>query len=209
MWPYTAFATTFGTGTVLSVDADFREFAESLKPPKHYRALGPGILQQLSKEALQRGGTAAASSSGIGWALATVPAAPAIPSGFDLRVLDAQWMESEMQRRRFENGIGLPGEGGRSYRNRYAVALFDSAEEPVAVAGVFFTYAEPIREIGIDVLRAHRGKGLARLVVSAAVREILDRGEVPFYACDASNIRSQRTALSTGFLPAFSDASVS
>jgi RimJ/RimL family protein N-acetyltransferase len=118
-------------------------------------------------------------------------------------------MAAEMERRRFENGIGLPGEGGRSFRNRYGVALFDETGEPAAVAGVFFTYSDPIREIGVDVARPYRGRGLGKVVVAAGAREILDRGEVPLYGCAATNIRSQRTALAAGFLPAFSDASVS
>lgn len=209
MWPYTALAATFGTGTVLSVEGSLRAFAETLTAEKHYEALRPSVLQPIAEESRRRGGTATASAPGIGWALATVPAAPEVPRGFDLRTYDAEWMEAEMGRRRFENGIGRPGEGGRSFRNRYAVALFDSVGEPAAVAGAFFTYAEPIREIGVDVLRVHRGQGFANIVVAAAIREILDRGEVPLYGCAASNIRSQRTALSTGFLPAFSDASVS
>jgi GNAT superfamily N-acetyltransferase len=209
MWPYAAFATTFGTGTVLSVDGTLRDFAETLQPEKHYQALGPKVLEALAHESGRRGGSATPTSQGIRWALATVPDAPAVPAQFDLRVLDAEWMEAEMELRRFENGIGLPGEAGRSFRNRYAVALFDRSGEPVAVAGAFFTYAEPIREIGVDVRREHRGKGFANIVVAAAIREILERGEVPFYGCGATNIRSQRTALSNGFLPAFSDASVS
>ncbi len=209
MWPYIALAATFGTGTVLSVDRAYREFAEAQRPKRHYRAASPKVLQPIAAEAGRRGAKATVSAAAIGWALATVPDAPEVPDGLELRTLDEAWMAEEMERRRFENGIGLPGEGGRSFRNRYAVALFDASGEPVAVAGAFFTYADPVREIGVDVLRAHRGRGLGKVVVAAAVREILDRGEVPMYGCEATNIRSQRTALAAGFLPAFSDASVS
>jgi RimJ/RimL family protein N-acetyltransferase len=209
IWPYIALAATFGTGTVLSVDAPFREFAKSLEPEHHYEAAAPEVLERIAAQAREQGRKAVVSGSGIGWALATVPDPPEIPEGLELRTLEADWMAEEMERRRFENGIGLPGEGGRSFRNRYAVALFDSSDEPVAVAGAFFTYADPIREIGVDVLRTHRGRGLGTVVVTAAVREILSRGEVPMYGCDATNVRSQRTALAAGFLPAFSDASVS
>jgi predicted GNAT family acetyltransferase len=57
------------------------------------------------------------------------------------------------------------------------------------------------------VVRSHRGQGLGALVV-AQRPEIVDRGETPVYFCDATNIRSQRTALTTGFLPVCSNASV-
>jgi hypothetical protein len=40
------------------------------------------------------------------------------------------------------------------------------------------------------------------------VREILSRAETPFYGCAATNIRSQRTALASGFMPVYSDGAV-
>lgn len=208
VWPYVALAATFGTGTVLSMDRDYREFAETVLPKKHFQATLPGFLGKIAEEARRRGANPPVSVPQLGWTLATVPDAPRVPDGLELRVVDAEWMSEEMPRRRFENGIGLPGEGGREFRNKYGVALFDGDGAPVAVAGAFLTYADPIREIGVDVANAQRGRGLGSVVVAAAVREILDRGEVPTYGCAPTNIRSQRTALSTGFLPAFSDASV-
>ncbi|HEX6032156.1 MAG TPA: GNAT family N-acetyltransferase [Tepidiformaceae bacterium] len=209
VWPYVALAATFGVGTVLSVDPELRAFADTLQPERHYDAVRPAVLTRIAEEARRLGRQASVAAPGIGWALASIPDAPDAPRGLELMPVDADWMAREMEERRFENGIGLPGEGGRSFRNRYGLALFDPAGEPVAVAGVFFTYADPVREIGVDVVREHRGQGLGRVVVAAAIREILERGEVPFYSCAATNIRSQRTALSAGFLPAFSDASVS
>ncbi|MEX0782253.1 MAG: GNAT family N-acetyltransferase [Dehalococcoidia bacterium] len=208
VWPYVALAATFGTGTVLSVDRDYLAFAETVLPKKHYHATLPSFLGQIAEESRRRGTNPPVSVPQLGWTLVTVPDAPLVPAGLVLRVVDAEWMAEEMQQRRFENGVGLPGEGGREFRNKYGVALFDRDGAPAAVAGTFLTYADPIREIGVDVANAHRGRGLGRVVVAAAVREILERGEVPMYGCAPTNIRSQRTALSTGFLPAFSDAAV-
>jgi hypothetical protein len=75
-----------------------------------------------------------------------------------------------------------------------------------AVAGAFDTSG--MLEIGIDVVRSHRGRSLAPVVVAAAARDILSQHRVPFYACATTNIRSQRTALASGFIPACSMALV-
>jgi len=69
---------------------------------------------------------------------------------------------------------------------------------------------EPIfHEIGVDVVKTRQGQGLAPVVVAAAAQAILEADGAPFYACEATNIRSQRTALSCGFIPVASDAFVS
>ncbi len=58
-------------------------------------------------------------------------------------------------------------------------------------------------QIGIDVLSAYRGRGLATVLVTRLAREILARGKVPFYCCAWSNVASARTAIRSGFLPAW------
>ena len=208
VWPYVAFVATCGTGTVLSVAPSLYEFACALGPDRHYHAFSPANLGRIVEEARRQGLQASASSPGIAWTLARQPAVPDVPAGFELRPVTAEWMVAEMGNRRFENGVGRPGMEGREFRNRYGVALFGPDGEPAAIAGAFFTYADPVREIGVDVLRPYRGRGLGALVVAAIATEILDRGEVPMYGCATTNIRSQRTALATGFLPTFSDAAI-
>lgn len=108
---------------------------------------------------------------------------------------------------RFENGVGHAGQDGREFRNRFALALYDAGGEIAAIAGAFDTYG--MSEIGVDVVRDHRGEGLGRLVVSKMAREIMRRDEVPFYGCAPTNIRSQRTAASSGFQIVLADATVS
>jgi GNAT superfamily N-acetyltransferase len=99
-----------------------------------------------------------------------------------------------------------PGRDGREFRNRFALVLHDAGGEPVAVAGAFDTYG--MLEIGIDVVRKHRGHGFGRLAVSTLAREIMRRGEVPFYGCRPTNIRSHVTAESSGFRAVLADATV-
>jgi RimJ/RimL family protein N-acetyltransferase len=115
-------------------------------------------------------------------------------------------MAGEVTTGRWDNGIGQFANDARNVRNQYAFVLRDSDGEPVAMAGVFETYG--MLEIGVDVLPEHQQRGLAPVVVSAAARQILDDRRVPLYGCAADNIRSQRTALASGFLPVYADAAI-
>ena len=130
-----------------------------------------------------------------------------LPEGFELREHDAAWMNAEQQNKVFTNGVGVPGEDGREFRNRFALALYNAEGAVAAVAGAFDTHG--MLEIGVDVVRAHRGEGLGRLVVSALAREIMRREQVPFYGCAPANIRSHRTAESCGLRIVCADAFVS
>jgi GNAT superfamily N-acetyltransferase len=203
----TLMAVTFGTGTVLQLDPAYREFAEANPPDKHYHAMSLGFLNGLVEEGARRGQKLRAYAPSLCFTIAAEPPDLPVPSGFELREHDAAWMAAEQANRRFTNGVGVPGEEGRDYRNRFALVLRDAAGEPAAVAGAFDTFG--MLEIGVDVAREHRGEGLGRLVVSALAREIMRRGDVPFYGCGPTNIRSHRTAESCGFRAICADAVVS
>jgi hypothetical protein len=205
-WPYSALLATFGTGTVLSIEPILRSFAEGHAPAHHVQAMSPAFVQSLIEEGSRQGVALQSSRPGICFTLGEQSAAVAAPSGLTLKLVDAAWMSEEMPRRRFENGVGEAGVAGRDFRNQFAAVLFDDVEAPVAVAGAFWTYG--LLEVGIDVIRSQRGRGLAPIVVQAVTAEIVRRGEVPFYDCAATNIRSQRTALASGFLPVCSDAAI-
>lgn len=63
-------------------------------------------------------------------------------------------------------------------------------------------------QIGVDVLPEHRRKGIASALTSRLASEILDRGKVPFYCCAWSNIGSARTAIKSGFRPAWVELTI-
>lgn len=206
-WPYLIFAATFGTGTVLSVDAEYREFVDLNRPAKHFLAVHHTFTRNVVQEAANRGRRVSAFGPGLCFLLGASPPEPAIPPGLTMREVDAAWMLDCQLRGGFENGVGERGQAGRDVRNQYAMVLFDEQDVPVAVGGVFSTFG--LHEIGVDVIRSRRGQGLGHVVVAAAARAALERGGTPMYGCSVSNIRSQRTALGCGFVPAWSDSSVS
>jgi hypothetical protein len=192
---------------VINIDRRYREFVEANRPKKHYHALSATFLRGIADEGLRRGEKLTVYSPSLCFTLRVEPPVIPLPDGFSTRIEDAAWMNAEMQQRRFENGVGEPGVDGRDFRNRYALVLSDAGGEIAAVAGAFETYG--MMEIGVDVERRHRGRGLGLLVVSAMAREIVRRGEIPFYGCGATNIRSHRTAEAAGFGVVCSDALVS
>lgn len=61
-------------------------------------------------------------------------------------------------------------------------------------------------QIGIDVLPAYRRRGIAVTLTNRLAREIFTRGNVPFYCAAWSNVKSVRNALSSGFKPAWVQA---
>ncbi|MDE5909754.1 MAG: GNAT family N-acetyltransferase [Lachnospiraceae bacterium] len=58
-------------------------------------------------------------------------------------------------------------------------------------------------QIGVDVLREYRRKGIAAALTSHLAVEIMKRDKVPFYCSAWSNIRSVRNAIKSGFIPAW------
>src|SRR5690606_19112534 len=122
-----------------------------------------------------------------------------LPGGYAIEERDAAWMAAQQPANRFENSVGEPGDEDRTTRNRFARVLVAPDGEIAAVAGVFDSFG--LLEIGIDVLPEHRGHGLAPIAVKAAVTAILDLGGTPYYVCAATNTRSQRTAMASGFVP--------
>ena len=72
--------------------------------------------------------------------------------------------------------------------------------DPVAMVGL--SDDSPImRQIGIDVLPAWRGAGIASALVRDAARLTLAEGYIPFYGTSPSHILSQRVAMNAGLVP--------
>ncbi len=85
-----------------------------------------------------------------------------------------------------------------------ALAAMDG-EEIVGMAGCSADTPE-LWQIGIDVLPRYRGRGIGKTLVALLRNEALRRGALPYYGTSLSNIASWRTALASGFLPAWVEA---
>lgn len=72
--------------------------------------------------------------------------------------------------------------------------------DPIAMVGL--SDDSPImRQIGIDVLPAWRGAGIASVLVRDAARLTLAEGYLPFYGTSPSHMLSQRIAMNAGLVP--------
>ena len=209
-WGYIVNGVAFARGTLVAVAPEVVDFARSLAPALHRHAIVGTFLGSIRREAIRIGlaESLTISSGSICWALSTIPPTPVLPVGLRFETVSAEWLNTRIPDGLFPNGAGpSDGSGARALRNRFGIAVLDQRDEPLALAGVFDTHG--LGEIGVDVLNSHQGLGLGRAVVAAAIHEILRREQIPFYGCDASNIRSQRLAWSSGFVPVCSDGAVS
>jgi GNAT superfamily N-acetyltransferase len=213
----TAIVATFAAASLVSVPSWLLDAAAELSPAEHslpgrsltaHRAVtGAPYLERLASRARDLGHDVAVHGPSIGWSLRAVPPPPAVPPDLRIEAVDAAWLNARIPSGELPNGAGpADGSSGREFRNLYGVAALDATGRVVAAAGVFDTYG--LHEIGVDVAPGHRGRGLGTAVVAAAVHAILGRGAVPFYGCGPSNIRSQRTAISAGFVPVCADATI-
>ncbi|MGL5415541.1 MAG: GNAT family N-acetyltransferase [Clostridium sp.] len=89
------------------------------------------------------------------------------------------------------------------YPDVLAVAALDG-EEIIGMASASRD-SEEMWQIGIDVMKDHRGKGIGTNLVSLLKNEIIKRGKIPFYSTIESNIYSQTIAIKTGFIPVFAE----
>ncbi|MBE6576409.1 MAG: GNAT family N-acetyltransferase [Ruminococcaceae bacterium] len=89
----------------------------------------------------------------------------------------------------------------RSHLDMLAVGAYDG-DTLVGLAGASAD-CESMWQIGIDVLPDYRRRGIASALISRLACEILSRGKVPFYCAAWSNIPSVRSAIRSGFRPAW------
>lgn len=94
----------------------------------------------------------------------------------------------------------------RSHLDRIAVGAFDG-ERLIGLSGASAD-CDTMWQIGIDVLPAYQGRGVASCLTSRIALEILKLGKVPFYCAAWSNIPSVRNAIRSGFRPAWVELTV-
>ncbi len=117
-----------------------------------------------------------------------------------VELLDAEQIERFRGDKRYSNALGF------SERRPDVLVLAayavdgEPADCPVAMVGL--SDDSPImRQIGIDVLPAFRGAGIASALVRDAARLTLAEGYLPFYGTSPSHMLSQRVAMNAGLVP--------
>ena len=117
-----------------------------------------------------------------------------------VELLDAEQIESFRGDKRYSNALGFSERRPDVLVLAAYAADGEPADGPVAMVGL--SDDSPImRQIGIDVLPAWRGAGIASSLVRDAARLTLAEGYLPFYGTSPSHILSQRVAMNAGLVP--------
>lgn len=132
-----------------------------------------------------------------------------------VELLDAEQFERFRGDKRYSNALGFsvtrpdvlvlaayPVEENASKAPEVAAAgeSDPALADPIAMVGM--SDDSPImRQIGIDVLPAWRGAGIASVLVRDAARLTLAEGYLPFYGTSPSHMLSQRVAMNAGLVP--------
>lgn len=117
-----------------------------------------------------------------------------------VELLDAEQIESFRGDKRYSNALGFSERRPDVLVLAAYAADGEPADGPVAMVGL--SDDSPImRQIGIDVLPAWRGAGIASSLVRDAARLTLAEGYLPFYGTSPSHIISQRVAMNAGLVP--------
>lgn len=117
-----------------------------------------------------------------------------------VELLDAEQIESFRGDKRYSNALGFSERRPDVLVLAAYAADGEPADGPVAMVGL--SDDSPImRQIGIDVLPAWRGAGIAGALVRDAARLTLAEGYLPFYGTSPSHILSQRVAMNAGLVP--------
>lgn len=132
-----------------------------------------------------------------------------------VELLDAEQIERFRGDKRYSNALGFSvtrpdvlvlaaypvDENASKAPDAPAAGESDPAlADPIAMVGL--SDDSPImRQIGIDVLPAWRGAGIASVLVRDAARLTLAEGYLPFYGTSPSHMLSQRVAMNAGLVP--------
>lgn len=132
-----------------------------------------------------------------------------------VELLDAEQFERFRGDKRYSNALGFsvtrpdvlvlaayPVDENASKASGAAVAgeSDPALADPIAMVGM--SDDSPImRQIGVDVLPAWRGAGIASVLVRDAARLTLAEGYLPFYGTSPSHMLSQRVAMNAGLVP--------
>lgn len=120
----------------------------------------------------------------------------ALPCDYELRVLQQEDF-SDLYLPQWSNALCEQ----RKHLDVLGVGAYDG-EKLVGLAGCSAD-CETMYQIGIDVLPEYRRQGIASALTSRLALEVLALEKVPFYCAAWCNIKSARTAIRSGFRPAW------
>jgi len=198
--PLALLMVSFGNNIVASAQDDCRDIVtEYVRSNDFFRCFVPPALLWLDARLARKGQRVSSLSE---YYLPDVDALRPLPCEYELKILYPADF----------SGLYTPEWGNALCADRreldvLAVGAFDK-NRLVGLAGCSADCAH-MWQIGVDVLPDYRRKGIAAALVSRLALEALERGKIPFYGAKWSNLPSKRTALKSGFYPAWVELSAS
>ena len=190
---------TFGAGAVISAEERLHPWLREWTKGKRGAWLFEQHNYYLLERELRKYGYQMALTHHM---FAPTPALTGIETGLRVRWLEREDITPFYGREEFPNAIC-----SRFHPERpdvLAIAALEG-EEIMGMAGCSADTPE-LWQIGVDVLPPYRGRGVGKALVSLLRDEAFRRGALPYYGTSLSNIASWRTALASGFLPAWVEA---
>ena len=102
----------------------------------------------------------------------------------------------------FDNSLAFDQNGHTSTK---VVCTAKEGDKIIGIAGASETTVDHLYEIGMDVDKKYRNRGLATSLVNELTRELLEKDMVPFYSASVTNIGSQMVANRCGYIPVWVD----
>lgn len=118
---------------------------------------------------------------------------------YEFKLIDSD-IQSLYKYKQFKNALQYDNESKRP--EVLAAVAYDGSK----IIGVACASADSntMWQIGVDVLPEYRGYGVAVKLVNMLTVETLNRGGVPYYTTDCSNINSQKVAIKSGYISVWS-----
>lgn len=185
---------SYGNNIVASVNEDFADFAkhyiDSFSAPHCFETPNMHVLNDALQERNHRICFMAE------YFLPDLDVLTVQSCNYEVRILGPEDFK-DLYKEEWSNALCA----GRKHLDVLAAAAYDG-DRIIGLAGCSAD-CDTMWQIGIDVISEYRRMGIASSLTSRLALEIVKRGKVPFYCAAWSNIRSVRTAIKSGFRPAW------
>ena len=124
-----------------------------------------------------------------------------LPAGFTYEIIEGNEEVKKLYELPEFAGFDNSIQYGENYVGPDEIILYAKHNNTVVAMAGASKDTEEMWQIGVDVKKDYRNKGLATALVSNLANIIIEKGKIPYYSTTSSNIPSQLVAYKCGFMP--------